>query len=218
MQFSDIYGEVIALRFNSNYVTSAKRWVNLRYAQAWNAEDWTFIPATANPTVTAGSNQLGGLPTALGRINYLWDQNGAPISYLIPEEFFKISWSPSSPSNGDPNYYTVVNNSVFLTPTPVNSYSGTSGWQMVYERKLVELVNDTDVPLLPDEYHYALVHGALATGLSLVNDFTYAQQEEQWQAAIQSMMQAYSADYGGTLQYQADQLGKGTVFQAGSAN
>lgn len=218
MQFSDLYGEVINLRFNSTYIPQAKSWVNLRYTMAWNQNEWTFRYAPANPTVTAGSNVLTGIPTALQRVSYLWDQNGAPVAYLSPQEFFKTFWNPSAPLVGNPEYYTVINGTVYLGPTPVSSYSGASGWQLVYEQKCVPMVNDTDVPLLPVEYHYLLVHGALATGLTLVNDFTYAQQEEMWQEGLQNMSQAYTSDYGGTLQYQADALGKGAVYQAGDAS
>ena len=211
MQFSDLYNEVITIRFNNNFVSQAKNWVNLRYAEVWNANEWTFRYTTANPTVTGGTQTLGGLPTAVQRVSYLYDDQGSPLSYLTPMEFFKTFYPSSTQSAQQASYYTVVNGTVYLGPTPSAS---SSSYLLVYEQKVTPMVNDTDIPAIPVEYHYMLVHGALATGLALQNDFTYAQQEEMFQEMLQSMTNAYTSDYGGTLQFQRDSLGQASVYQA----
>lgn len=202
MTFQEIYTEVINLRFNGNNAASAKHWVNQAYAEAWFAQDWTFAWATANVAITSGSSALGSLPSDFGNTSYLWSETGTPIKYLTPQQFYKTFYGATD--TGYPLFYTVVNGSISLGPTP--NYSS-SAYQLVYRRAFTTLVNDSDVPLLPAEYHYMLVHGGLRYGLATVNDFTYAMQAEMFNELLASMGNQYLSDHGGTLQYESDFIG-----------
>jgi hypothetical protein len=208
--FAEIVTEITSIRFNGNYTASAKTWVNLNYGYVWNAADWTFKSGTDPVGTTTGSPILTGLPTDFGKVQYLYTDTGIPLSYMTPMEYEAQFYS--STSTGTPTNYTVINGVVLLGPTP-NATSGT--YLLVYSKGFTALVADADVPALPVEYHYILVHGGLRTGLVTQNDFTYAQQQEQFQMLLQSMTDTYTQDHGGTIQYQADGFGAGGLNYVG---
>jgi hypothetical protein len=207
MTYADIFNEVINTRFNGANVNSAKLWVNLRYGMVWGDRDWTFATGHASASVAIGSNAVS-LPTDFGRVNAFLRSDGTPLVYLTPIDFDTTFYNVAV-STGTPDYYTVVNGQILVGPT---SNVADTGYDLIYRKKFVKLVNDSDVPAIPEETHYMLVHGALATGLVIVNDFTWEFQEQAYQAILQSMRDGDTiSDYGSTLQFQRDTSGLDTI-------
>lgn len=195
MNFSQITQEVQNIRFNSGQTSSIQQWINNRYAALWGQEEWTFRYATVqNLTVTQGSTSLGNLPTDFGIPIGLWRDDGYPVIYMSPREFWNVY--AGATDQGAPQFYTVENNTILLGPNPnVSSTTYTSK----YERRFTPLVSDSDVPLLPSSCHYHLVIGALALGLQIYQDFTWQFMEERWQEAIQEMKREWLNDQRGEV-------------------
>jgi hypothetical protein len=177
-------------RFKETQRASVKRWINDRYAEAWGLEDWTFRKATTTVSVTSGSNVLP-VPTDFGAMLGLFDDKGYQILYIAPHDYFRRHLGPVVTSQ--PSTHTIVDNAVLLDPTPGVS---SSAWQLYYEKDATLLVNDNDVPLLPVEHHYMLVHGAEATGQTRMNDFTYQFSEQRWQNQLQALRRNFLSDRG----------------------
>jgi hypothetical protein len=190
MTFGQILDDVMGnpLRFEPELRARAGRAVNHRYAHVWGLEDWTFRFDYAQP-VTAGSNPiLQNLPVDFGVPVYLWDENGAELSYVVQDEF-QARYFPSS-SPGTPEAYTVVNQLVYLGPTP----SSAVNYLTYYRRRLSPLVDESDYPMLPPEYHLMLVHGGRAELLAASDDPMGQTMEQQWQMDLEALRREYLVD------------------------
>ena len=193
MSFSDLVTEVENLRFNSAQSTQIQRWINDRYAALWNADEWTFKYGQATGlTTTANSTVLGNLPSDFGMSLGIWRDDGYPVLYVPPRDFFN-TWAAST-QTGSPQQFTVINQAITLGPAAMDSLNT---YSMVYEKRLTPLVNDADLPAIPSQHHYLLVTGALSMGLRLYNDFTWEFQEQAWQTGIQEMRQEWLNDQRG---------------------
>lgn len=198
MTFNQIYSEVINLRFSQAQLTSVQHWVNHRYAELWDMDEWVFkYQQATNLTVTAGSQILGNLPSPMGVVVALYRDDGYPVLYRPPRDFWDLYATLTDQENtGDAQHYTIIDGVVFLGPIPSTSVST---YRMVYEQDFVPLVNDSDVPAIPSNYHYLLVTGALSEGCRLMNDFTWEFQEQDWQRGLQSMRERWLVDQRGEV-------------------
>lgn len=194
MTFAQICSEVQSIRFDAGQSDSIKRWVNQRYAALWGAEEWTFKYAKANVTATTGTNTITNLPTDFGIATGLWRADGFPLRYMPPKAYENLYQGATD--TGAPEFYTVINGSIYLGPT---SNETSSSYLVLYEKRLTALVNDSDTPAIPAERHYLLVIGALALGLALYNDFTYQFIEQEWQQGIAEMKQEWLVDQRGDV-------------------
>lgn len=179
-------------RFKENQRDQVKAWINDRYAELWGLEDWTFRKGKVTVSVTAGSNVLD-TPDDFGIVldNGLVTADGEPLTYVTVDEYMRRHLGGSS---GTPVCYTVVNRQILLDPTPGTT---SSAWELYYDKALTLLVNNGDIPALPVEHHYMLVHGAEATGQVRMQDFTYQFSEQRWQNQLAAMRRNYLADQRG---------------------
>ena len=198
MSFSDLITEVAtgSNRFTSGQNSQCARWIQYVYGRTWSLENWNFRHGVVNNcTVTPGTVTLGGLPADLGTTSAVYADNGQRLMYLGTAEFFDLY--SAGTVTGQPMHYTVVNgSSIYLGPTPSVA---SSTYRLMYEKAPTQLTNDADIPSLPSAFHYMLVPGALALGLSIYNDFTYQFMESQYQAALASMRLDYLADTYGEI-------------------
>jgi hypothetical protein len=185
-----------APRFNETQRAQVKLWLNDRLAELWGLEDWTFRKAATTVTVTGGSNIVTA-PSDLGIVLGLMRDDGTPIQYVTPETYFRAHLGQQNSTTTD--RFTVVNKQILLDPTPG---TGSSSWELYYDKAVTPLVADGDIPAIPSEHHYILVHGATATGSVMVNDFTYQFAEQRWANELDSMRRNYLADQrGASLQW-----------------
>lgn len=194
MTFEEIVSEVESLRFDSNMSGSIQRWVNDRYAALWNADEWIFKYAQTPVTVTTGSSNVTGLPSNFGIALGLWRADGFPLRWIPPIAYFNLY--EGATDTGSPNFYTIIDQSILVGPV---SNETSSSYTLFYEKRLTSLVNDSDVPAIPEQHHYLLVYGALALGLALVNDFTFQFMDEKWQQGIAEMRQEWLNDQRGSV-------------------
>src|SRR6266498_496449 len=185
MTFLELQQELLAVaaaRFKEGQRNSAKFWINNRYAAVWGLEDWTFRKATGTITVTAG---VASAPTDFGKPIGIWASDGTRLDYVDPRAYYDATIGATISTS--PAFFTMVNG---VPQIPVTAGTFTTH----YDKKLTLLSADSDVPALPVEHHYMLVHGATYVGSVQVSDFTYQFAQQQWQNNIDEMRQNYLDD------------------------
>lgn len=70
---------------------------------------------------------------------------------------------------GFPIYYVVFNNQLYFYPIPDDTYTV----RLYYYKKANQLVNTTDVPVLPERYHYLLKLYAISQAKRKADDPAY---------------------------------------------
>lgn len=194
MTFKQLQDEMIdvpAARFKETQRASVQKWINYAGAQLWSLDDWTFRQATAAPTVTAGSRTVGSVPSDFSASLGFWRADGQPLNYLKPRQFFNRYQGDST--SAQPVDFTIIDGAFTVGPTS----SETATYQLLYERSWTDLADDNDVPAIPEQFHYLLVHGATVIGLVSEQDFTFQFHMGQWQQGIQTMQFEYADDQRG---------------------
>jgi hypothetical protein len=183
--FLESVDEILSDRFSEGKRASAKRWYNHRYGRIWSQEPWTFKMALVPFTVAADATtvSLGTLQRVHSIKNYTYAPSYSDITPLRPEDY--LSWA--SGSGGVPDGLTIINNTIHLT----RPYTTGGSFVAVGELKFVPLVDDSDEPLLPEEFHMAPVHGAISEGLRLENDPSWEAAEADLQTSIMDMRKSY---------------------------
>jgi hypothetical protein len=187
MTFGQILDDVLGNpdRFESDMRSRAGRSVNIRYAHLWSLEDWTFRFATTE--LTSSGNVLSPAAADFGTPIYLWGPEGEQLVYLNQDEF-AIRYDQLA--LGTAEAWTVIAEEILLGPTPINVGS----YRCYYRRRLSQLVDESEYPMLPPEFHLTLVHGGRAELLSVSDDPTYGHMEEQFQKDIEAMRREYLID------------------------
>jgi hypothetical protein len=217
VQFVDIQNEVITgtNRFRETNRVQVKRWINDRYARVWRAAPWGFryavptaMAVSGGTAPTTGSLVQVTTPSDLGVPLALYDSDGDPLSRLTVKELHDNYRTVTS--NADPEVWafsgagrgTVGLTQLFVAPKP----SASTTVYVPYERVIGRIVSstftpgllsaDSDEPVWAEEYHYALVYGAMATGLKMENDPTWPALEDEYNAVLDAMkdeLVSYSA-------------------------
>lgn len=104
----------------------------------------------------------------------------------------------SATLQGSPTAYTIVKNRLRVLPTP----SASSGkLRMDYTYRVTEMVNDTDTPDAPEDYHEYIA--VLATKNGFIKDGRASdlllEKEKTYQALIKADMNERNQDYGRTI-------------------
>jgi hypothetical protein len=187
--FLELQADVMGDRFVEGQRDDVKRWINSTYWRVWTLEEWTFRYATANVTVTSGSQTVTNLPADLGLIRVFQRGDGTPLTWMEPEDFARVYHDPRASWTGLPEAYTVLNGVVSVGPA---SSETASDYQIEYEREWVKLVNDGDVPLLPDGcLSDILVAGPVALGQKEQNDFTWQFLFQTFQDGLDALRRGY---------------------------
>ena len=149
MDFGEIYGEVISRLGNRSDITArAKQWVN--QAQFSIATNYRFFELEVSVTgSTTSSTRTYSLPSDLRVILSLRDTtNSRKLTQADWRTFDK-----TSQVTGQPSRYTRFGSSVELDPTPDATYS----LSLRYLKRVASMTNDTDEPVLPDEWIEAII-------------------------------------------------------------
>ena len=164
MTFQELQDAVLE-KFSSDQRPNAMQWINLVYAQLWTAEPWTFRLVEDTPTTSAGTAAMSGVPSYLGRVKGLWNEEGVPMKALAPSKFNSLFLADGT-ATGQPWSFKVVNSEIKLGPTP----SAAETYTLLHQRKITALSADGDEPLIPEEYHWLLVVGAQGQGQVIFQD------------------------------------------------
>lgn len=188
MEFVDIQDEVKSDRFSEDKRENIKRWINYRYGRLWAQEPWSFKLDSVSATLAASADSVSLDALGLQRILSVWDASTFSNTYREqfadrPEDFHK--WA--SRQDGRGYSFTVLGGELVFDRPMLAS----TDIVVVGEIKFSFLVADDDTPLLPEEFHYMLVHGAASEGLRLENDPTWQGFEQDWQAGIIDLQKGY---------------------------
>lgn len=189
MTYVEIVNAVLADAFDESRRADAKKWVNFRLSWLWDIADWSFKDGRTNVTVTAGSQNVTGMPADFAAAKNLWRADGDSLHELPDFADFATRFiGTANATSGRPTHYVVQGLSIFVGPTSAET---SSGYLLHYKKAPTLLVGDSDVPAIPDGYHMALVHGAKAEGFRLTNVPLAAAFDADFQAAITAMQATY---------------------------
>ena len=149
MDFGEIYGEVISRLGNRSDITArAKQWVN--QAQFSIATSYRFFELEVSVTgSTTSSTRTYSLPSDLRVILSIRDTtNSRKLNKSDWRTFDKVSQT-----TGQPSRYDRFGSSIELDPTPDDTY----GLSLRYLKRVASMTNDTDEPILPDEWIEAII-------------------------------------------------------------
>jgi hypothetical protein len=184
VDFLEIQNEAMFDRFGEPRRASIKRYINARYGRIWAQEAWSFKRALVTTTVTTSTVSLAAL--GLQRIEGAFRTSGTTNAEIYPDrpEDFQ-NWL--STVSGRPYGYTVYGDTLTLERSP----SSSEVLHLVGELKFDPLVNDGDEPLLPEEFHMMLVHGAVSEALRMENDPTWQGAEQDYNAYLADLRAGY---------------------------
>jgi hypothetical protein len=149
MNFGAIYGEVTNRLGNRSDVTArVKQWVN--QAQFSIATSYRFYELEVSVTgSTTSSTRSYSLPSDLRVILSLRDTTNS--RKLMPADW--RTFDKLSQTTGKPSRYTRFGLTMELDPTPDAVYNLT----LRYLKRVASMVNDTDEPVLPNEWIEAII-------------------------------------------------------------
>lgn len=186
MNFVSLQDEVLTNRFDPGQRPQAKNWINYRYGRLWGMENWSFKYQVTTLNVTSGATSIAR--GTIGDIVRIWDTTVspgyAPMVPLRPEDMWDAGRQTTT---GAPYDYTIVGTNIYFE-RPMDT---TRSFYVLSTLPFTTLVNDTDIPLIPTEYHYLLVAGATAMGQARENDPSSTTMEQEWQNGITDMKATY---------------------------
>lgn len=205
MTFASIYNEAINLRFNSTATKLAqvKNWVTAREGEVWQAADWPIKDSVQLSLTVTGGTATVPLPSGMTWTSQgidVYDNYGAKLDYLAPDDFFAAYGAASSSpvASGTPAAWTLTTDptasgALVFRVGPTSSSSTTfsvSGWNLPIKRTAAAvwatgtMSGDTDLPWWPDAFHYFLVEGTIALGKRLEGDPSWQQNEQAFQTGL----------------------------------
>lgn len=204
MNYQNLFDEVTA-SFNSTVQARAKVWVNAAYQEWLVRRKWTFLETTSAAVPVVASQQgyvlLGTSPVVTdynGMVSVELELTAAgarvPLCEMDPQTF--IQRTSFSRVNGCPAFWTVLGGTaqanaaavlsggtqtLALWPIPINTAGNGVNVFLRYDRSAagIEMSANSDVPILPAQYHFALVHGANAIGYETFGQDSQATQQRQ---------------------------------------
>jgi hypothetical protein len=172
-------------------------WINEANAQFVEAFDWPWLKKTLFGFLTPGTNTLPILPPLSAMpISVVIGVNNSsvPLSY---KSFTEFATTTLFTDLGVPRFWTKMSDTqFFVAPIPDQDY----GYTMYYTAAAETFTADTDIPLIPLRYHFALVRGAAAIGLDTENqEDRAATQQQRFQDIIDRALTYYSSEQRGSL-------------------
>ncbi len=185
MTFLELVNMVLEGSFDEGKRLHAKEWVNARLGELVDMETWSFTRKVATITTTSGTRQVT-TPTDFGVALSLHDSAGITLSPIRDFARFQNDY-PDETATGSPEAYTSLGGVLWVGPCPAAAETLT----LVYELEHTPLDADTDVPVIPSQYHLALVHGAKAVGMRMLGIPLWNEHEQAWQQSIDAMRRKY---------------------------
>jgi hypothetical protein len=163
-------------------VRRAMTWVNRTMVDiASRSNDWSFREAETTLNMTPNVAMVA-LPNTVDAdtIKTVADAaTGVPLA-SVDYEF----WETLSLASGPPLVYSLFSQQLLLYPTPTQAGS----LVLRYQLNPVKLVNNTDLPLIPEKWHHVIVSGAVFYGKLFLSDPDYKDQFILYEQQIKSML------------------------------
>lgn len=226
MNFQAISDELCAGnygRFDTSQTTQASYWINHAYGLIWAAAPWPWkMAGSQSLTVTANTRITNLWPSGAMtnlRLAFIQDDQGQPLEFMAPQEFFRNYGENSALIAGDstakPAVWTMIGDSIYWSAVSDATYTFTAVLeQNIFVRTSAGAVragvwataNGTDVPAWNEPFHYAIVLGASATGLAMENDPTAGTLLGMFGQAVDAMVSHFTPHQDTSFQFARDQL------------
>lgn len=162
-----------------------------------NARRFVFMEREATLTTTSGLDTVIGTPTDMqvpltlrlySPVNYATN-----LPYLEYEEFDTSIPNPSLAGNTVPISWRVFNQTIYVYPIANSTYT----LKLKYIKTPAELVNDTDIPEIPEAFGEALVLAGYKRALEHNDDYDQAQIiQQQIDEQLDKMSERYKRQAG----------------------
>lgn len=164
------------------YGARVVQYINDAQALIASRVDYYIDEATDSISTVAGTATYP-FPTDFARMRSLYDSNrNVEIEYASLRMI-----DNSSQSTGAPAYYAITGANIELWPVPDGIYP----LVMRYWKKPAALVNDTDTPVMPEEWHSLLWTYAVAQAFKGDDDIPTAQ---AWMQDFNTGLSMFAAD------------------------
>ncbi len=186
MDFLAIQNAVKSDRFSESKRSDIKDWINARYGRVWAQEAWSFKRILVTSVFATNASSVTLATLGLQRIEAVWSGETNAYGVMLADRLEDFHGNVYTTA-GKPYGFTVIGDTLLLD-RPV---SASTTLTILGEKKFAALAADADVPLIPTEFHYMLVHGAASEGLRLENDPTWQGFEQDYQANLVDMRSSY---------------------------
>lgn len=143
-------------------------WLNAAQYELAMAADWGFLQSVEDVAIAAGQTEVI-LSSPVAKVEFLSVTlaNGKRHTLdFIPYATWLRDVDPQA-SASNPDEYTLHDNTtLYLSPAADGDYT----LRIVYRQKPTALQNPGDIPVFPEDLHYAIVLGAAAIGLKAENE------------------------------------------------
>jgi hypothetical protein len=185
VNFLEIQDEVISDRFGQDRRARVKNWINYRYGRLWAAADWSFKMQVTSMVVPGGTNAFSR--AGMGDIISIQDSTQGLGYYRLeayyPDEFHEHA----VPTQAVPSAFTVIGDTIYFN----SALDSNRTFTIVSKVPFASLSQDTDEPLIPEEFHYLLVMGAASEGLRSENDPSWQGFEDDYAQGVENMKSEY---------------------------
>ena len=195
MNFLELQDEVISDRFGADRRGKVKNWINYRYGRLWAAEDWGFKKQSTTLVAAGGVSSVAS--TGIGDIISFSDITQGTGNYPLMSYFQDEFYEHSVTTAAVPSAYTKIGDTIYFNsvlPT-------TMTFRVLSKIPFTPLSQDSDVPLIPVEFHYLLVVGAASEGLRQENDPSWQGEEDDYQQGVEDMKSEYISSGRGWSHY-----------------
>lgn len=166
-QFGDESGVQITNEDITRWVNDAQRAIVL--------ENENILQSTALTSTVAGQQEYT-LPVDLLILQGISYKSSTDVAYVKLQgmdrqkfDEYITGWNGSTYNTGDPLVYFVWDNKLELFPVP--DVSAANSLKVWYNKKPTDVVNDVDIPSVPELYHTAIVNMCLAWAYELDEDW-----------------------------------------------
>lgn len=165
------FGDESGVQITNEDIT---RWVN-DAQRAIVIENENILQATAFTSTVVGQ-QAYTLPVDLLILQGISYKGSSDTAYgkllgLDRQKFdeYVEGWDGSTYAQGDPMVYFIWDGQINLFPIP--STAGANSLKIWYNQRPTDVVNDVDIPSVPELYHTAIVNMCLAWAYELDEDW-----------------------------------------------
>jgi hypothetical protein len=174
------------------FVDRVKDWTNEVYLEICNAGYWRFLETEASfSTVNNQENYSLAADCQPGKIiDFRETHTPSILSRIDFKDIDKRFPDTSKTTNMIPQYYYFVGNTLFLYPIPDRTLT----IKYRYYKAVSDLVDPTDVPLIPEHWKWVLVNGILIRANQYLQDQSVTDIQFQYMNGLIQMRAANRAD------------------------
>lgn len=182
MQLSDLRAEMQARGFDYLSTARCNTYLNVAVQEICELEDWPFLLATTT----------GAAPLTIADLRTVQTVVDVPTNRkLRPSNLGQITDTyPAPTTTGSPVFYYFTSQNT-ISVFPVNTAEQI---KVTYWKTPADMVADTDVPVIPARYQYAIVDYACGRAFADASDFNEAQAARAEGDRLVQMMQANLVD------------------------